>query len=480
MLWQRQAFIAAVAIHGDVNQLEPVIEAAGCAPCAATLVAAARAGQVACCQRLIELGCPPRDGLEAAASGGQLAACEWFLDRGASPIKAAALAAAAGGHVAVLDMLCSRSTWSPASWDKLDLLKAVAHGCDMQTLQRMYERYSPEDASELAALRAPAASSPTPDWQAKLSWLEQRGPASEEILTQICEAAARCPDADALARLQWLQQRRYPVTASGAVSAAASAGNLAAFAWLLQQGAPLPAKPVEVKLQGPQGRATTLQKTLLGLQQAGCPVDWVRSALHAARSGDRRGVAWLVQQFPAPQQPPGVLAEQVPGLLADAAAAGSVQLVAWVRGWGAELHSGLWRRAVESGCEALLGWLRDLGCPMPPDDKRGELYRAPAFPACDVATLRALVRLGLPLTPERCRTLYGSTWYDVAWSGGQRQRASVPLLRLLLELGCVAEGRWDEARMLVGRTEDEAARGSLFTWLRQQKAAQQQAQQGAQ
>ncbi|KXZ51684.1 hypothetical protein GPECTOR_11g135 [Gonium pectorale] len=81
---------------------------------------------------------------------------------------------------------------------------------------------------------AAAAGSPTPDWQAKVEWLEgRRFPRTEDAIT---EAAGR-PNAPQ--RRKWLRQRGYPVeTEFGVVRPtenAARVGNVAAFLYLLTE-----------------------------------------------------------------------------------------------------------------------------------------------------------------------------------------------------------------------------------------------------
>ncbi|KAG2491422.1 hypothetical protein HYH03_010210 [Edaphochlamys debaryana] len=444
-LRQRQRILGAAAVYGDADALERVAEAAGCAPVHATMAAAARAGQLACCQRLVEMGCPEGGGLEAAASGGHREVCEWFLSRGASPYMGAAVAAAAsGGHVALMDMPYSRL---PQQTDKARVLQAVAHGCDKDTLQRIGGR------------------SPTRDWQDKLTWLQGASAAPPDSAA-VCEAAARCPGAEAVARLQWLQQRGYPVTRShahpdcaviqvGAISAAAASGNMEAFTRLREQGAPLPGRPVTVKLEGDANAAKSLRDVLPGLNVAGCPVYYFPTALHAAQRRDRKGIAWLVERFPA-QPPPGMAPADYSGVLKQAASAGSVQLMAWVQGWGGVLHPGVWEGAVKSVCEAALLWLRDNGCPAP----SVALYQ-------DVFTLHAL--LYLKLLPN-CRTR--SAAYAAIRPCAWRETGCPPLpnLKLLLKHAFLAEGLWDDAHVLVASLPIREARKALFEWLRQEWA----------
>ncbi|KAG2491421.1 hypothetical protein HYH03_010209 [Edaphochlamys debaryana] len=494
-LSQRQLIMGAAAVYGDADALERVAEAAGCAPDHATMAVAARAGQLACCQRLVEMGCPEGGGLEAAASGGQREVCEWFLSRGAAPnaasVAAAVAAAASGGHVALMDVLYA--SWPNPEWaDKWRVLKAVAHGCDKDTLRRVCTKLltlpaeaGSWEARQLSELRAPAAGSPTRDWQDKLTWLQGASAAPPDSAA-VCEAAARCPGAEAVARLQWLQQRGYPVTRShahpdcaviqvGAISAAAASGNMEAFTRLREQGAPLPGRPVTVKLEGDANAAKSLRDVLPGLIEAGCPVYYFPTALHAAQRGDRKGLAWLVERFSS-QPPPGVAPAQYPWLLKQAASAGSLQLLAWIKGWGAELNPALWEAAVRSGCEAALDWLNDNGPRPAPQAHYADITCCSRhltdhllcipIHASDVSTLRALMRLGFPITPRDSILLADWAVEAKRWSD-QHAQPSVQLLQLIMEQRGMLDGDRDEARSFVARMGNSATRKALFAWLRQ-------------
>ncbi|KXZ49731.1 hypothetical protein GPECTOR_20g588 [Gonium pectorale] len=106
------------------------------------------------------------------------------------------------------------------------------------------------DFKQKAALLSAAAGSPTPDWAAKVEWLEAQGcPRSSDMVMRAANlpddvAAAGAAGRGALFQscrvglLAWLRERgcRWDC---GAYSAAANAGCEAALEWLAQQGCPM-------------------------------------------------------------------------------------------------------------------------------------------------------------------------------------------------------------------------------------------------
>ncbi|KAG2500227.1 hypothetical protein HYH03_001805 [Edaphochlamys debaryana] len=96
-------------------------------------------------------------------------------------------------------------------------------------------------------------------------------------------------------QLQWLHQSRgYPIAQGSLTTAAARCGNLAAFTWLREQGAPL---QFFAKVKPPPHASPT--EVLPGFIQAGCAVDRTGTAAAAISRGDRSGLEWLLERFGA-------------------------------------------------------------------------------------------------------------------------------------------------------------------------------------
>ncbi|KAG2500166.1 hypothetical protein HYH03_001748 [Edaphochlamys debaryana] len=500
-LRQRRKLVGAVAAYGDVDWLERAVEAAGCSLTAEVMAAAARAGKLECCQRLQQLGCPFKDGgtdsLASAATAGQREACEWLLANGAECSREAASAAAQSGDAELMRFFWSRHPPSEplsresACWR----LVAVARGCDLATLKDVWgtlvAMLCAADYDRgyvipqlLAVLWASAAGSPRPDWQAKLEWAEELEAAAvaagEAWETSPCRAAAytgaaQCPGPEAVARMQWLRRRGYLVPPScAAAEEAASCGNLPAYAYLRQQGASPPARPVEVS--PPPG--VSLAEALPGLLKAGCPVDLQNTAHRAIMRGDKAGLEWMLHKL-------GAGAFKYHLLVIDAARSGRVDLLEllWDRDPavgpagarlgpdGAQLGalerkqwtwSGLWPFASAAGSVAALEWLRDKGC------ARDGATDCQAYVAAarngDYLTLRALKHLGARVEAvsdeEALELVEEAEAFATEFGMGACSYTALPL-ELMLMLGCGLTG--DMLRRAVGRTElDEAKREALL------------------
>ncbi|KXZ56480.1 hypothetical protein GPECTOR_1g43 [Gonium pectorale] len=269
-LERRQQLLYLTAASGVVANLDVALQAAGCLATYEVFHAAAATGQLRCCHWLLEHGCPTEESdvgsglLGAAAGGGHRLVCEWLLGLGLRWASDGAVDAARGGHVGLMEWLRQRRSPLPRSGaddqsdgseqalDKLDVVSGAAEGFDLPTLQRVVQQngglgshdagtrqdagaVDEDEAAEAEAegrslVLAAAAGSPTPDWAAKVEWLEAQGcPRSARAAER---AAARPDDADAAARLAWLRDRGYPLGAT-AVEAAAGAGNTAALHLLL-------------------------------------------------------------------------------------------------------------------------------------------------------------------------------------------------------------------------------------------------------
>ncbi|KXZ41547.1 hypothetical protein GPECTOR_401g234 [Gonium pectorale] len=126
---------------------------------------------------------------------------------------------------------------------------------------------------------AAAAGSPTPDWAAKVEWLEAcdcpRGLGAGVEATR---------SADAAARLAWLQARGYPLGAV-TVGAAAEAGSAPALQYPLMEAA------VVVDAQSGCGEA------LEWLAAEGCPLDDQGEAYGKACTDRDLGLARLLRRL---------------------------------------------------------------------------------------------------------------------------------------------------------------------------------------
>ncbi|GLC61071.1 hypothetical protein PLESTB_001713200 [Pleodorina starrii] len=234
------------------------------------------------------------------------------------------------------------------------------------------------------AILAAAAGSPTPDWRAKVEWLEQLGFTCTVAATWL---AAGLPDPDALERLQWLRQRGYPMERQAAIRAAFK-GNPTALDYLLSEGVSwLSTEQVEDVSQV----ETVPYGGNLAVLQALHARGWIssqaarRAVFRAALEvGHVHVAAWCVE----------ALGCSVVPLLGCALIKASLEVLTWladqqgIRKW----HSKWLTRAADSGCVAAVEWLVDRGCPMPTD---GSPYFKAAFNG-DLAMLRCLRRLGCP------------------------------------------------------------------------------------
>ncbi|KXZ48841.1 hypothetical protein GPECTOR_25g426 [Gonium pectorale] len=437
-----------------------------------------------------------------AAGAGHQAVCEVLLadDRAPGVTADDVAAALRGGHSGLADWLLQQRWEGPISpADSLEplgeegcseLLRAATEGCDLPTLQSIHQRCSEVVNGDDGMVRI-AASSRTTDWRAKVEWWELQLPPDWLYDDPgVCTAAARCPYAET--RLAWLLGRGYSVERA-ATDAALGAGNAAALELLLRRG--LLPEPRSVTEAARGGRLEALMK----LAEYGCPVDAAEVALAALRQGPLSVLAWAVEELGASVQAlataatawnvrnlddPEVLrwlwrrgcplngsrvallaarcgqldalewAAQELGasmrsdeLMDAAGASGSIEVMAWLRErgcpWGPDTFAG----AAGSGCEAALEWLAERGCPMVKSNPRRTAYRVggrvyngramplmPDFEAAsnnDLAALRCLARLGCPWGDlPGITTVFNSCLAHPC--------RPMPVLRLLVELGCPA------------------------------------------
>ncbi|GLC39373.1 hypothetical protein PLESTB_000323200 [Pleodorina starrii] len=450
---QRFQLLCLTAASGSVANLEIALANAGLDLRCELLEAAAAAGQLGMCKVLGARGCPWGDSLSAAAKAGHRHVCEWLLASGCPFHWNVVCSAARGGREDLLQWLLTELQDRPNVSVCDSLLRAAAESLSLAALQRLWQqlmagRHGSElqqqleqlDEEDRDLIMVAAAGSTTPDWQAKVEWLEGLG---YPRTARACEFAVRAGDGDAVvARLQWLRGRGYPLEAEVA-DAAVFFGNLAALRFLVEQAGVRPTgDESDVTEAARQGHLAVLQY----LHASGLPVHARLVAGDAARAGHLPLVAWAVESL-------GVApADGAAWLLDCAAASGNLELMAWLHDRGWALGPKAFPNGAESGCEEALEWLVERGCPFPLD---GGAYFKAAFNG-DLAMLRCLHRLGCPWGPTGKLLADCISIVD-----------SVAVLQCLLDLGC-PEPDWDAAVRRAQRTFRER-HAALLAWLREQR-----------
>ncbi|GLC68265.1 hypothetical protein PLESTF_000668300 [Pleodorina starrii] len=461
---QRLQLLCLTAASGSVANLEVALVSAGLDLRCELLEAAAAAGQLDMCKVLRARGCLWGKSLSAAARGGHRHVCEWLLASGCPFDRDVVCAAAMGGQEDLMQWLLTElqgrlrdEKLSDLCWS---LLRAAAEYLSLAALQRLRQQlmaghHGSNLQQQLEQLReagrgailAAAAGSTTPDWQAKVEWMEGLGyPRKAEA----CESAVRAGDGDAaVARLQWLRGRGYPLDVA---DTAVCAGNLAALRFLVEQAGVRPTgDQFVVTAAARQGHLAVLQY----LHASGCPVDARSVAVGAARAGHLPLVAWAVEGL-------GVApADGADSLLDCAVESGNLELMIWLhaRGWalGPRAIPSAIPSAIQKGCEEALEWLVERGCPFP---LGGGAY-LPAAHNGDLAMLRCLHRLGCPWGPPG--KLLADCIRNVIFV------VSVAVLQCLLDLGC-PEPDWDAAVKLVeGWRPLGEQHAALLAWLGEQQ-----------
>ncbi|GLC70162.1 hypothetical protein PLESTF_000932400 [Pleodorina starrii] len=460
---QRLQLLCLTASSGSVANLEVALAYAGLDLRCELLEAAAAAGQLDMCKVLRARGCLWGCSLSAAAKAGHRHVCEWLLASGCRLGWGVVCSAARGGREDLMQwlltefqgrpiedvnyvyVLCRSSLAAAAQFLSLAALQrlwqqltAWRHGSN---LQQQLEQLDEEDQD---LIMVAAAGSTTPDWQAKVEWLEGLGYPRTALA---CDSALRAGDGDAgVARLQWLCGRGYPLEAEVA-EAAVYFGNLAALRFLVEQAGLRPSGyELPVMNAAQWGHLTVLQY----LHASDLPVNTRLAAEEAARAGHLPLVAWAVEDL-------GVApADGAASLLDCAAASGNLELMVWLHDRGWALGPTAITNGAKSGCEEALEWLVEQGCPFPLD---GDAYLEAAHNG-DLAMLRCLHRLGCPWGPP------GELLADCI-----RNVVSVAVLQCLLDLGC-PEKDWGAAVKLVedeARMQTRECHAALLAWLGEQQ-----------
>ncbi|GLC50770.1 hypothetical protein PLESTB_000430100 [Pleodorina starrii] len=458
---QRLQLLCLTAASGSVANLEVALAYAGLDLRRELLEAAAAAGQLDMCKVLRARGCPWGDYLSATAKAGHRHVCEWLLASGCPFPWHVVCGAVRSGQEDLMQWLLTELQGRPNDdvyGDCQSLLEAATKDLSLAALQRLWEqlmagRHGSDlqqqleqlDEADRGDILAAAAGNTTPDWQAKVEWLEWLG---YPRIAMACVFALWAGDGDAaVARLQWLHGRGYPLEAAVA-NAAIPVGNLAALRFLVEQAGVRPAgNQFPVTDAARRGHLAVLQY----LHANGLPVNARSVAEAAARAGHLPLVAWAVEDL-------GVApADGAASLLDCAAESGNLELMAWlhVRGWA--LGPEAIPNGAASGCEEALEWLVERGCPFPLD---GGAYLGAALNG-DLAMLRCLHRLGCPWGPP------GKLLADCI-----SNVVSVAVLQCLLDLGC-PEMDWDAAVKLAEGWRAQIAprkrHAALLAWLGEQR-----------
>ncbi|GFR44820.1 hypothetical protein Agub_g6158 [Astrephomene gubernaculifera] len=392
---QRLKLVCLTARTGNLRNLSLALACAGLAPSAKFLEAAAAGGQLDAVLRLRELGCPLGNALKEAAEAGQRRMCEWLLANGCQWTISTVCAAARGGHPALMDWLWQlRAGHACEASNSIHRLIDACKGCDLPTMRRIFHSLTKEESDWFLGyivflyrhVMIGAGGSSTPDWQAKIEWLEALAAGLPKDHAA-CHGAAFHPDA--LPRLIWLRQRGHPFGETVALGAAA-AGNVAALTYLLDEGGVQPDADLTHRATA-RGHLGVLQ--MLHARGALAPegVDW----RGMAGEGHLGVMAWLVEEV-------GLrLPASVP---VHAARSGSLPLLSWLHERGVAWSCEAFNEAAGAGSEEAVEWLLAAGCPMSMDGKAYDKAAANG----DYAMLRCLRRLGCPWGTASPHTTFSS------------------------------------------------------------------------
>ncbi len=252
------------------------------------------------------------------------------------------------------------------------VVAGAARGCELGILRQLHETHEymvqqqgqgqQGQTGRQPSFLAAAASSPTPDWEAKAQWLLQQGHPRD----------ARCSGLDTLAdlpdaaeRVGWMRRERVAFLGTASLTqAAACRGHVPLLSALLDCGAVFSNE--DVRAAARQGHMAWLQ--LLHERGGSIPHD----AIHgAARSGHTELVQWLwgVLGLGRGDGAAGKDEDwQLPEWLqSSAAASGRRELIEWVLQLQAEdweWRYGVFGEAASSGCVSFVEWLLEQGCPM--------------------------------------------------------------------------------------------------------------------
>ncbi|KAG2498300.1 hypothetical protein HYH03_003561 [Edaphochlamys debaryana] len=286
------------------------------------------------------------------------------------------------------------------------LCEAAMAGCDLDTARRLVarcneaHRYGTDAVLECQIRGALACT--TPDWRAKFDWaLAAIGDyAPSAALYYPVLWAKRVPGASFPERLDWLRERGVrpePIL----LRLALLRRNAWAVEWLLEEGG-----GVWPEAEGRRGLEHAMEQAaeegdlrlLKALHKAAgrCKVSLVEDMWEAAAKGGHLEVLeWLWETFADRRARRHMRKSDA---LDEAAESGSVECMRWLAARGCKATDDAWWAAVESGCEAAVELLAELGCPKPDadDEEASAAYRSAL--ECSEWRMPALLhRLRLPL-----------------------------------------------------------------------------------
>ncbi|GLC34175.1 hypothetical protein PLESTM_000166300 [Pleodorina starrii] len=481
---QREELLSLTARSGVIANLEFALAVVGCPPTSEVYMAAAESGHRDACIWLEDRGCPRDEeaaveaaaraghaeivrwkllqfpsfsgsALDGAAGGGHRALCEEMVAAGASPgdIQSAAFEAAEGGHVELTEWLLGLSKERNFGPDEFDqVLLDAAWGFELPALQRLYHSQLGSSAAqeEFGTDHGPsmvvaAFTSATPDWRAKLEWLEAKTgcrldkEAFEALTTMDACEAWRALELfwewemdsafpDVLGRVTLLRERGM-LHVGSCLNFAVYNTNLPLIHHLKSEGL-LAASDIDIDLMVMASQKGDLA-VLAELLAAGGPIGpgVVRTA---ARFGHLHVLLWMAGPEASPDTTEALqqaLLEDPDGLTRCAAGSGSLELMEWLWERGCrQFDEKAFTAAVGAGNTALLEWMVARGCPM-----SSKAYQV-AGDQRDIATLRCLRRLGCPwdrdtfntscslevlrwLEAEGCSVDWHAAWARYRWSG---------------------------------------------------------------
>ncbi|GIL64091.1 hypothetical protein Vafri_18066 [Volvox africanus] len=511
---ERTQLLCLTASSRSLVNLKLAIKSTGLLPQPKVLYAAVKAGNIRVCDWLIRSGCrcPLMDMGRAIGESGSKEIYAWafgiidlFEDHSdaipgsrskrSTPDRfnsysrsnshncrihtawAATCAAACSGREEFLRWLLQRLLELPQvsgctlrAFNPIHLLEGAAEGCRLATLQwlhqqlpklqllstpnRNQEQQLPLSLKRVQRLLGAAARSPTPDWRAKLEWLEdlwQQRQQFNEVheVPDVCQAVMSHPT-EAAERLMWLQQRGYSVSTGTALVTACKNGCMAAVQVLLSQGLSADAAMSPAAKAAVMGGHLAILQALHGFRPLE-RTDGVYMLEVAAGGGHVKIVAWLVEVL-------GIgLGDGYGELLTKAASrSGSVEMIAWLQERSCPWSSECLSLAAKAGCEMAVTYLVEHGCCIP---RSGAPYVL-AVQNDDMAMVRCLRRLGVPWDPK------GSTFTACVRNVGADKRR-LPLLEWLVKKGCPVN--WLAAKKYAGPG------GQLVTsWLKSMKAERRQ------
>ncbi|EFJ39446.1 hypothetical protein VOLCADRAFT_108631 [Volvox carteri f. nagariensis] len=472
---KRRELLLLTARSGSLANLQVAVKAAGCELSSEVFKAAAEGGNIEMCQWLQGEDCffLSENAAAAAARSGHLETVRWLLQQlrdfrelqnaGSHAFMAAAYAghqtvceglledgtplkywtglpgAARGGHVGLTHWLLQRfeleyGSVSRVLWSLMpDVVKEASHGFDLAALQDLHQtflRYGGDSGNYASRLLtgytlAEALVSPTPDWRAKVEWLQAQGCRLDGKQYIKWEAIASLPDAVERTQRLLVEVELEAVVECIFISAV-HVDNLPLIHYLRVGRDWLPERTKEAVVTAARAGNMAL---LVELVTLGWLLDgW--TVLAAVEGGHLHILKWM--DAGVVRKHMQELMQQHQAVLSYATSFGSVEVVEWLLNevdlpWSGEK---LLNAAVRAGSPAVLEWLVARGVPMGDD---GELYITAAH-CHDLVILYCLRQLGCPWGPG----IFSRAVYS------RRHGSTVKVLQWLHAEGCPVD--WEKAR----------------------------------